>query len=700
MKYSPPLDGMRAIAILAVLVFHTWPGAMRGGFTGVDVFFVLSGYLITSVILHDVQAGRFRMREFYLRRIQRLMPNALLAVLATMLLSWWLLLPSAATQVAEHGLWTVFQASNFWIRSHVGGYWGEQAGSVPLLHTWSLAVEEQFYLLFPWVLVMLVRRRRAAPALAVALLASLALGVYSTAVHPVAAFYLLPMRGWELLLGAVLALEVMSLDNARSGELITQPVWRECLGWAGLGGMLAGFVFIRDDAGFPGMVALLPALGALAVIAATAGGRGSLARLLGTSFLVETGRRSYALYLWHWPLIVIGREFADLVGWPVVLGAMGGLAASIAMAVLVYRLVELPLRQRGPGRPRRLGVIAALVVATVVAGAVLVRMDVHADARALFEPMTFSGQVYNLSADAARRQTGVASRFSDVEFASAPPLRGWPWRDGGLVHAWGPGAPRVVVFGSSHALMYAATIDSLCRERALPVAFLTVDGAAALTSTLRRDGGACFPAHGMLQDFVETRRVSMRAWQPDVVLVIDRWDRYQPEPRHFAAALEEFTQEFGPSTRALVYVSQVPVVRVGERSNLREIAAWYHRLTGNFPELSADSRQGFRDSTVALFAEQARVHPGVQLLALDDLFRDASGGVKYVEGREFLYLDDDHLTQAGAWSARSRFAAVLDASTGPSRPRPSVTPLRSAGATRPVVRVTRRDPSTFAGEDE
>lgn len=194
MKYAPSLDGLRAVAILAVLGFHTLPGVFKGGFTGVDVFFVLSGYLISSVILYDIRNGTFSMREFYLRRIQRLLPNAVVMVTVTVALSVIFLLPSMAVKVAGHGLWAIFNLSNIYILRNFGGYWGDSANSAPLLHTWSLAVEEQFYLAFPLTLWLLSRRTSIFAVTVFLSIASFGLYIYSAAVHPFATFYLLPTR--------------------------------------------------------------------------------------------------------------------------------------------------------------------------------------------------------------------------------------------------------------------------------------------------------------------------------------------------------------------------------------------------------------------------------------------------------------------------------------------------------------------------
>ena len=163
MRYSPPLDGIRAVAILAVLIFHVAPSALTGGFTGVDVFFVLSGFLITSIILHDVRADRFSLREFYLRRVQRLLPNLIATVLGVLVLWTTLLPPSTARQAGEHGLWALFSASNIYIWRTLGSYWGNAAEHAPLTHTWSLGIEEQFYLLFPLVVLAVSRAAGRSP---------------------------------------------------------------------------------------------------------------------------------------------------------------------------------------------------------------------------------------------------------------------------------------------------------------------------------------------------------------------------------------------------------------------------------------------------------------------------------------------------------------------------------------------------------
>ena len=352
MPYSKPLDGIRAVAILAVLVFHVFPSYLPGGFTGVDVFFVLSGFLITSIILRDLREKRFSFREFYLRRIQRLMPNAVVTVLVVLALSSYILLPSMSRLVGRHALWTLTNLSNFFIWRNLGGYWGDAAEASPLMHTWSLAVEEQFYLVFPASLVLLARlqRDRVTWWLLIAVGLSLGLCIYATPGHPEATFYLLPARFWELLLGAVLA----SWDTP---PILSSRLFREAAGWIGLGLVLAGFFVIDGQSGFPGAIALLPTLGTVFLIISSVA-KTAISRVLSTPFMVVTGRLSYSLYLWHWPLIIFGRLVAVYLGESAVAGALTGAAVSVAVAWLAYVAVEQPLRSRTAGRGfrrRRIG---------------------------------------------------------------------------------------------------------------------------------------------------------------------------------------------------------------------------------------------------------------------------------------------------------------------------------------------------------
>ena len=419
MRYEPSLDGVRALAILGVLIFHIRPVWLEGGFTGVDVFFVLSGYLITSVILHDIRDKDFTMREFYTRRIQRLLPNAALTVLVTVLISRLFLLPSSSVAVADHGLFTLFNLSNFFILENVGGYWGANSGSTPLLHTWSLAVEEQFYLFFPAILslFLLVRQGRLFALILGLTLASFGLSLLFLHSHPSGTFYMLPTRAWEPLLGAVLAAYRLSPDARKPLRMTGLSRSAEALGWAGLAAIGSGFFLITESEGFPGWVALIPTLGTLAVLISIADGKTRLAQWLSAAPMVLIGKLSYSLYLWHWPMIVMGRNYAALMGYPRVAGTLVGAALGIGFAVIAYQIIEKPLRKRGEGRKQRLLLIGALTLLSALTCLVISWQGSRLNLLEHFDRPSFRGLAYDAVATGDTRVLAASVRYRRLVFS-------------------------------------------------------------------------------------------------------------------------------------------------------------------------------------------------------------------------------------------------------------------------------------------
>ncbi len=666
MKYSAPLDGIRAVAILAVFVFHVCPAALRGGFVGVDVFFVLSGFLITSIILHDVRDGSFTLREFYARRIQRLLPNAVAAITGTVLL-WTLLTPFLGSDVAHHATWALANLSNVYIWRTVGGYWGDAAASSPLLHTWSLAIEEQFYLLYPASLVLLARVSRRArfarggvwPWLAGAAALSFAASLAGSSTHATATFYMLPTRAWELLLGAVLAARRIPLVEGPETEGRAWPAWcRQTAGLVGLALVLAGCVAIGENTVFPGWVALLPTLGTALMLEGIADERSLLARLLARPFMVGTGRVSYSLYLWHWPLITMGRLQAGLLGVDELTGACLGALASCVLAVAAYFLVERPLRNRGAGRARRLAFIgsgfACAFAALFYAGSAA--PHVATAAQAPFDPPEFRGLAYSAGRVPKPDPSTFAYRYHDVRFAPMAPREG-TWATGGVRHAWGHGAsPDVVVLGSSHALMYANLIDGICRERGLSVAFLAADQTPVFFNATVND---IFPNPREARAFDAARRQWLRAWHPRVVVVVDRWDTRVGPDLDFRGALRGFLSEVAPLAGRVVLVAQVPVVGGNPTINLREYAAWQDGAGRGDRSPSPDPKEPLRRQALATLAAAAREFPNVELLRADRAFYNKDGSVRWKSGRIFYYADSDHLSEAGAAQVRNLFEQAL-----------------------------------------
>ncbi|WP_444893004.1 acyltransferase family protein [Microbulbifer sp. TRSA001] len=359
--YRRDIDGLRALAVLPVVLAHAGLPGFSGGFVGVDIFFVISGYLITSILVKEIGEYRFSLANFYERRARRILP-ALFFVLATSIVAGWFVLPpDPFKELGQSALATLLFASNFWFWQSTEDYFGSGADWQLLLHTWSLSVEEQFYLFFPLLLCLLASRSRRSKLLVVAGLSILSLvySVWATKAQPFANYFLTPSRVWELGLGALLALG--AIPQVRKAWLL------ELVAAAGIA-MILYSVFVYDSSTpFPGIAALLPCIGA-AVLIWTGGNRETIiARLLRLRIIVAIGLISYSLYLWHWPVLVLLRLLNGSAELPLAM-ALVAIALSFILAWFSWRFVEAPFRRASErGLSRRglalsLGAVGTLIM--------------------------------------------------------------------------------------------------------------------------------------------------------------------------------------------------------------------------------------------------------------------------------------------------------------------------------------------------
>ena len=295
-SHRDDIDGLRALAVLMVVAYHVAPNVVPGGFVGVDIFFVISGYLISGNILKILERDRFSFLEFYARRCRRIIPALSIVLFGVWLLGWYALLPAEFRALGKHIVGGATFTSNvlLWRES---GYFDAAVGSKPLLHLWSLGIEEQFYIVWPAILVVVWRlgRRGVAFATLALLLGSFALNIGNTQTPP-ATFYLLPTRFWELLLGAAL---VQAESRSRIHTFFPRP---DLAAWCAAGLIVGAAAFLDGHRLYPGWSGLLPTVGAVLLIAV--GPAAWLNRVpLSAPPIVLVGLISYPLYLWHWPLL-------------------------------------------------------------------------------------------------------------------------------------------------------------------------------------------------------------------------------------------------------------------------------------------------------------------------------------------------------------------------------------------------------------
>lgn len=365
MRYRPEIDGLRAIAVIPVVLYHAGIGLFSGGFAGVDVFFVISGYLITTIIWEEMQSGSFTIAQFYERRARRILP-ALLVVLATTIpFAWLFLLPNEMEGFAKSIVAAVFFCSNILFWKDAGDYFGTPTELKPLIHTWSLAVEEQYYVIFPLLLLVVrpLKRYWVHIILGTIFVASISLAQWYVSINPAASFYLLPTRFWELLIGSFAA----ALLRNNSTVTLNRPL-AEFLSGVGLSLIAVSVLLYTSKTPFPSVYTIAPTLGAALLIIFAQQGT-FIYRLLANRIFVDIGLISYSLYLWHQPLFAFAKHQTQLhlSAWIIVTLCL----ISVLLAYVSRQFVELPFRNRSRIKKSNLIIYATTISAALVVFGVL-----------------------------------------------------------------------------------------------------------------------------------------------------------------------------------------------------------------------------------------------------------------------------------------------------------------------------------------
>lgn len=340
-KYRADIDGLRGLAVVPVVLFHAQVSLFSGGYVGVDVFFVISGYLITTLLWGDIQQERFSILKFYERRARRILPALFSIILFSLAAGYFLLLPNDFHNLASSALSSVLFYSNVFFWREFASFLGALELQ-PLLHTWSLAVEEQFYIFFPILLWCIVKWKRSILVGAIALggTGSFFLSVWASSIDPAGNFFLIPTRAWELAVGSLLALGVFGSPNQ-------VQLLRGLAGVTGLGAICSAVFFYDIHTDFPGLAAALPVFGTAAIIwagSASAATPSFVTRLLSLKPFVFVGLISYSLYLWHWPLLVFARHWFTQTQLSALATALI-FALSFVLAILSWRFIERPFRR-------------------------------------------------------------------------------------------------------------------------------------------------------------------------------------------------------------------------------------------------------------------------------------------------------------------------------------------------------------------
>ena len=633
-NHRTDIDGLRALAILPVILYHAKLGCL-GGYVGVDIFFVISGYLITSLILKEQAERTFSLTVFWERRIRRVFPAMALMLAGTFLLGWFMYLPEDFQLLARSASAQALMLSNVFFYQQAldgDGYFGPAVDTKPLLHTWSLSVEEQFYLFFPVLIIVATKCRMLLRVVVVVGLLSFFTSFWyflpryffdpMSHAPTEGAFFLLPSRAWELLFGAMLAL--------MQGKLAPDKGARELLGWLGVG--LVGYaIFCYDEnTPFPGVAAILPCLGAALIILSNKGELSLVGRLLSFKPLVFIGLISYSLYLWHWPLLLFDEYPAGVKPGPWQRAAV--LAVSFILATLSWRYVETPFRMRKIFPERSfLFAFAGCTTAVFLALGFWIYSEGGMPARL---------------GPAVQRYAGFCNHFAFRGDVSANQVRYGQVVELGFTNS----TPlNLVVWGDSHAMAVAPVINDLCRQYSLHGALTAAHCTppVVFANNEKQPDRKIDDLAGSVLDLITQRHVK-------IVIMAARWNLYTPLER-FKESLISTVQAALKSGARVYVLKDVPhpgfdVPRVVAINAM-------HGMDLNRLGTSASAYSDLNKPMDETFNQLSKI--GATVLDPTTYFINSNGLYGVIKDGQPLYWDDDHLSVEGAALLRPMFEPIF-----------------------------------------
>lgn len=629
--YRPEIDGLRAVAVIPVILFHFGMNWIQGGYIGVDIFFVISGFLITSIILKDYQNGVFSFKDFWMRRVRRILPVLIIVVIATLIVGKNLLYAPDISNLGIQGIASLLSFANVsqWLQS--GDYWGFTAENSPLLHTWSLSVEEQFYLLFPILIVLSLRyfNKWLIPIVCILSLSSLLLFFYGSKNHPDATFYLVPTRAWELGAGALLALFLYHKQlNVKSSQFLSI---------IGLIAILGSFYFLNGESGVSQFL-FIPVAGAVLVILFSNSEESWVNRFLRLKPIVYIGKISYSLYLWHWPVLVLSNNLSLKTG--IQYSSLGLVVLIVFLSILSYHFIEQTTRRNTKVTPF---VLVTLLVAVVLS--YTINLSDSKEDVSMFNVSDKDRKIYSVI---PRKDQG---RNKNVNF------------EGGIQRKYNKGSPEILVLGDSHALMWSEVIDEIAASLGKSITFYAAEGTPTFFNIpVKKSSNTVYFTAEEKYEYDKARLAYIKKWKPPVVIISQSWSHLESEE-----STVDLIKLLGEIGSKVLLLEQPPELFYGQKDATQFLS--YYGLKPNKEETVAsdvnNSKQYVNYLNTAAYQQGRKVIRNIvnkcnycELIQVADLFiKDDQGWV--LDGKDVLYIDDDHLSYAGAYKARGRIKSAL-----------------------------------------
>ncbi len=644
LKYRPEIDGLRAVAVIPVILFHLGFEWINGGYFGVDVFFVISGFLITSIILKELNSNVFSILNFWKRRIRRILPLTLVVIITILLFCFFVAFKPNLITYANDAISATFSYSNISFYRKFGDYWGAAAEISPFLHTWSLAIEEQFYLIYPFILILLFKYKISLiKSLSIIIILSFSLFVYGSYILPNATFFLLPTRVWELAIGGLIAvLGPSKIPFLKYKKAL--PIIGFCL-------ILVSFVLFTGNNGI-GISVIFPVLGA-AMIIAYSNKDDFISSLLSHKNIVFIGNLSFSLYLWHWPIIVFFNLYFFKYFNFEIIGILVVLVLTFSLSFITYIFIEKPTRASKHTFKAVFGLIITVIVITSFFKSSFLNTNYLND----FNKVVFHGLYYDItptikaiSKNNILKRKGIIAPERDSTFV-------YSYKDKGILIGENKDDPEILVLGDSHGAMWAKVIDEIGYEFNLNRSFYTSVGNQPFfkvpieTKKKKTAGFTELERELYAYSFIE----NLMEWSPKVLIISCRWSSLNDENMN---NMEELIKLTINKEINVILINEPPIIDlIGNNNSAQYLSYLGYKPDGEnqYIELSDSHVVDKANEKIMLLSLR---YKNTFVFDINSYFRVEDEALIIVN-QDILYYDDDHLSYQGTSLLKDKLKEII-----------------------------------------